>query len=86
MCTPVNSPKFGNTYELADVPGRSHILFHKGNQGKDTKGCILVGEQFGIDVENNAIIVSSSAAFKELMWRTEGEEFDLTIMNHRMEN
>ena len=29
-CRRVDSPKFGDTFEVADVPGRSHILFHKG--------------------------------------------------------
>jgi len=31
QCKRVQSPKFGNTFEVKDVPHRSHILFHKGN-------------------------------------------------------
>ncbi len=40
------SPKFGETFILVDVPNRSHILFHCGNQSSDTYGCILTGEEF----------------------------------------
>ncbi len=43
----VTSPKFGETFEVTGVPGRSHILMHKGNTPADTEGCILVGAQWG---------------------------------------
>lgn len=43
----VQSPKFGDTYEVTKVPGRSHILFHAGNTEEDTLGCILLGNSFG---------------------------------------
>ena len=45
----VDSPRFGNTFEIKDVEGghRTHILFHKGNATKDTKGCLLLAEGFG---------------------------------------
>ena len=35
LCKRVKSPKFGNTFEVTDVTGRSHILFHKGNLDDD---------------------------------------------------
>lgn len=41
------SPKFGDTLHLQDVPGRSEIIFHIGNSDENTRGCILVGSQFG---------------------------------------
>ena len=75
----INSPKFGNTYQLNDVQGRTHILFHKGNFGKDTQGCILVGEQYGMDNDGDPIITSSRAGFNEFMRRANGEEIDLVI-------
>jgi len=47
---PVSSPRFGKTWEVIDVPGRSHILFHGGNtaaSGKsDTLGCIMVAKHY----------------------------------------
>ncbi|WP_319469581.1 DUF5675 family protein [uncultured Pseudodesulfovibrio sp.] len=46
-CRRVESPRFGATYEVCDVPERSHILFHKGNVTGDTHGCVLLGSRFG---------------------------------------
>jgi hypothetical protein len=44
----VESPRFGPTFEITKVPGRSHILFHAGNTEEDTSGCILIGDRFGV--------------------------------------
>ena len=30
LCKRVDSPKFGDTFEVSDVSGRTHILFHSG--------------------------------------------------------
>ena len=39
-----NSPRFGpDTWQVMDVPGRTHILFHVGNFSNDVVGCIAVG-------------------------------------------
>ncbi len=43
----VNSPKYGDTFEISDVPNRTHILFHAGNVENHTKGCVLLGRNFG---------------------------------------
>ena len=42
-CFRVKSSKFGDTFEIANVPCRMGILFHAGNSKKDTKGCVLLG-------------------------------------------
>src|SRR4030067_2866715 len=47
-CRRINSPHFGLTYEITGVPDRANILFHKVNANPDTKGCVLIGEQFEI--------------------------------------
>lgn len=47
MCWKVNHPKYGETFEVKDVPDRSGILFHKGNTKGDTRGCIILAEHFG---------------------------------------
>ena len=36
------------TYEVMNVPGRTHIKFHPGNTEEDTQGCILLGMKLGV--------------------------------------
>lgn len=80
-CRRVRSPKFGVTFEVCDVPGRSHILFHSGNTIEDTEGCILVGEEFS-GTWDAPMLVSSRRGFLELFSYLEGmTEFDLNILD-----
>ncbi|HEU4344755.1 MAG TPA: DUF5675 family protein [Candidatus Binatia bacterium] len=65
-CKRVNSPKFGNTFEVAGVPDRTAILFHKGNLEDDTHGCILVGESFN-PVLGKPGITESGHGFSEFL-------------------
>ena len=44
VCKRTSSVRFGNTFEVANVPGRDSILFHPGNRQTDTNGCILLGQ------------------------------------------
>lgn len=76
-----DSPMFGDTFVVENVPGRKKILFHKGNLDDDTHGCILVGEQFGkLGTERG--ILASKAGFKEFLTITrEIGRFDLSIVN-----
>lgn len=75
-CVRVVSPKFGDTFEITNVPQRSKILFHAGNTEKDTLGCILLG----MSTDNAASIGHSRAAFQKFMLRYSGvDEFDLEI-------
>ena len=46
ICLRYQSPKFGETFKIINVPGRTGILFHSGNTSDDTKGCILLGKSF----------------------------------------
>ena len=78
-CVETLSPAFGETFEITNVPERSKILFHKGNVGKNTKGCVLVGEQFQ-KVYGEPGIAASYEGFKEFSKRFRGsEEFELEI-------
>lgn len=61
------SPRFGDTFIVEDVPGRSHILFHAGNTHKDTHGCILLGYQFG-KIGGESAVLSSRSAFSQFMF------------------
>lgn len=79
-CQRVDSPKFGDTFEVEGVPGRSNILFHKGNTIDDTEGCILVGESFGGSYDL-PMLMDSKHGFDELMSLLYGRtQFDLVIV------
>ena len=66
---PVESPKFGATWEVQNVVGRSHILIHRGNVDDDSHGCIIVGESF-IPIGGQPVgLGSSGVAFSEFMER-----------------
>lgn len=79
-CKRTNSPKFGETFEILNVPNRTNILFHQGNFIHDTQGCILVAEKF--EYINNAPIISESKiGFKEFMdLQQDTDTFNLTIV------
>jgi len=78
-CRRVDSPHFGDTFEVTGVPGRSHILFHKGNLDDDSHGCILVGEEYD-PVLGSYGIKASRDGFNEFMQRLRGSEtFHLEI-------
>lgn len=78
-CRRIRSPKFGVTYEVCDVPGRTHILFHKGNTVEDTQGCILVGEEFS-GTWDAPFVASSERGFLEFMKLLDGAaEFELGV-------
>ena len=64
VCRRVKSSKFGETFQICDVPGRVGILFHTGNSApKDTRGCVLLG--VGCEISgNNAYLLASRAAMK----------------------
>ncbi len=82
-CRQVESPRFGATYEVADVPNRTHILFHAGNTSADTRGCILLGQTFTMFGDTPAI-GSSRAAVTAFLARMAGAaSFELEIMEVR---
>lgn len=79
-CRRIRSPKFGDTFEVCDVPNRSHILLHRGNAIPDTQGCILVAEEFTV-LDGNPAIGMSAKGFDELLTKTRGmEQFTLSII------
>ena len=75
LCKIGHSPSRGYpVYWLQDVPGRSDVQIHVGNFPKDIRGCILVGEQRGVDQ-----IAHSKVAFAAFMERMGGKDFTLEI-------
>ena len=66
-CVRVKSPKFGPTWMVRDVPGRSEILFHAGNTFADSHGCILVAEKFETWSDGSVSIADSRIGMAELL-------------------
>lgn len=78
ICRRVESPTYGSTFEVADVEGRTHILFHWGNYPKNTQGCVLVGQSKAEDVP---AVWRSRAAHAEFLKMTEAvDEFSFSII------
>ena len=79
QCVLKNSPKFGERYEVMNVPNRGDILIHQGNTADDTHGCILLGKS--IDCHND-IIYSSLDAIKEFNRLIDDVSFELHIKKY----
>ena len=84
LCKRVNSPKYGNTFEITGVSGRTHILIHWGNWEDNSLGCVIVGEFYDpLNTKDNITkngIGSSKKAFNEFIDRTKDiNEFVLKI-------
>ena len=72
------SPKFGFTWELQDVPDRTYILIHAANYPSNVQGCIGLGE----GLMGDKIAVSNSRkAVKTFESLTEGMQWRLLIEN-----
>ena len=79
VCEKVNSPKYGETFEVKGVPGRDHVLFHAGNVVENTKGCILLAQYFG-KLRGERAVLNSGQTFKDFMDALASyESFRLTI-------
>lgn len=79
ICKRVQSPKFGDTFEITNVPGRSHVLFHSGNISDDTLGCILLGLTVG-KLKGQRAVLNSGKTFSTFMLTMLNEsKFHLTI-------
>ena len=79
QCIRIHSPQFGETFEIVDVPGRSHVLFHAGNVVKHTEGCVIVAQYFG-KLHGDRAVLNSGDTFKKFIRIMEGVDiFSLTI-------
>ena len=67
-----------DTIGISPVPGRTHILFHKGNTVRDTDGCPLVGLAIG-RLHGEIAVLDSTFALECLLAWFDGERFQLTI-------
>jgi hypothetical protein len=79
ICIPFESPKFGRTYIVSDVPDREKIVFHSGNWLSDTQGCILLGDSL-LHLSGRRGVANSRDTFKKFMHILgDTEEAHLTI-------
>lgn len=73
------SAKFGDTFQVFDVPGRGNILFHKGNTSLDSHGCILVGEDYAVFGEVAGVANSTKAYTAFMRYMKNEREFTLVV-------
>lgn len=71
------SPTKGQVWITQDVPGRTNIEIHAGNDENDSLGCILVGDRFGTVDDLPAVLDSKAtlAMLRKILPAT----FSLTI-------
>lgn len=78
-CRRRESRRFGSTFEVLNVSGRTDILFHRGNLPRHTHGCIIVGMTRG-HLSGQPCVLMSRTAMKRLRKRLTGhDEFLLNI-------
>lgn len=65
------------TFEVI-VEGHSRLLFHRGNTGADSDGCILVAESYGL-LDAQSGILDSTNGFAEFMRLAGAHAFDLQV-------
>ena len=82
ICKRIVSPKYGDCFEVTNVPDRDHILMHSGNVVEHTKGCVILAQHWG-KLKGNRAVLNSGKTFKAFM-KTTGtdDEFHLTISEH----
>lgn len=80
LCAKYRSKKFGDTFIVKDVPGRSGILFHEGNVVADTRGCICPGLDFAMWGDGWAVTKSFMAMEKLRESLRACDEFTLEIV------
>jgi|TARA_R110000823_G_C15930318_1_gene499438 hypothetical protein len=76
----VDSPRFGaNTWEVANVTGRSHILIHVANTSADVIGCIGLG--MGLFPQLQGVSNSRKAIENFYLMTADKTEEELIIRN-----
>ncbi|MEE8607965.1 MAG: DUF5675 family protein [Nitrospiraceae bacterium] len=60
-----------DTYEIINVPGRTRILFHRGNWMTDVNGCVATGMEFGL-LDGRLAVLHSADAFNIFMRERNG--------------
>jgi len=88
LCTWHRSPRFGWTYIVNDVNGRSFILFHSGNVAGDvslgfkthSNGCLLLGKRLG-SLFNQLATLISKPMINKFIQKMGKEPFELEVVD-----
>lgn len=78
-CVRYNSRRHGKTFAITGVINRSGIIFHAGNNIRDTKGCILLGGGFG-RVHGLPSVTSSRVAMDRFRAAMDVDKFYLNVI------
>jgi hypothetical protein len=73
-CQRIVSPRYGETFQVMNVPGRDHVLFHTGNVVDHTQGCIILAQYFG-KLKGDRAVLNSGATFQLFMERLQNYNF-----------
>lgn len=74
------SPAFKRElFELQDVPGRSECKFHPANVPHELKGCIALGEDFGVVGGEEGVVRSRLAVDAFMALYADADGFWLTV-------
>ncbi|MFH1984138.1 MAG: DUF5675 family protein [Pseudomonadota bacterium] len=79
ICKRCQSPRFGDTFEIANVPGRTNVLIHPGNSVHDTAGCVIVAQHYGKLRTGDPAVLNSGDTHKSLLTDLGYKDFHLTI-------
>ena len=84
ICERIDSPKYGDTFEITNVKNRTNMLIHWGNWEDDSLGCVILGERYDpIFTRNGKFkdgVGDSKKAFNEFIRRTHSiDEFTLKV-------
>ncbi len=81
VCKPFTRPSGVKTFEVTGVAGHFALLFHSGNTIVDTKGCIIIAEQYSDISTPGGVLpgVLCKAGWDEFM-RKYGKEKAFTLI------
>lgn len=83
ICRPRRYNRGGyDAYEVTNVKDRTHILFHRGNFVRNSKGCILINQEHGAH-KGEWCGLNSKVAFNYFMEEMNGEPFELFICDRK---
>lgn len=80
------SPKFGWTWSLEDVPDRTYILIHSANWSRQLHGCIalgmeLMGNEFAVGNSRKAVDRFEELTDREQSWSLKIESAEFAALN-----